>query len=175
MGIKVGINGFGRIGRNVMRTCLGDKRHRFRRGQRSDRHKNARASAEIRLDHGQSRPRDHGRGRHDQRRRRDLQGVFSEKDPAAIDWASVGAEIVIESTGRFTKAEDAVETSPRQRQKGHHLGSCKRRRRHDRARRQRGHVRRRQRTTSSQTLPARRTVSLRSRRSSTKNSASRMR
>jgi len=24
MGIKVGINGFGRIGRNVMRTCLGD-------------------------------------------------------------------------------------------------------------------------------------------------------
>jgi glyceraldehyde 3-phosphate dehydrogenase len=33
--------------------------------------------------------------------------VFSEKDPAAIDWSSVGAEIVIESTGRFTKAEDA--------------------------------------------------------------------
>ena len=25
MGIKVGINGFGRIGRNVMRSCLGDK------------------------------------------------------------------------------------------------------------------------------------------------------
>lgn len=34
--------------------------------------------------------------------------VFSEKDPAAIDWASVGAEVVIESTGRFTKAEDAA-------------------------------------------------------------------
>jgi glyceraldehyde 3-phosphate dehydrogenase len=33
--------------------------------------------------------------------------VFSEKDPALIDWESVGAEIVIESTGRFTKAEDA--------------------------------------------------------------------
>src|SRR6185295_7556808 len=33
--------------------------------------------------------------------------VFSEKDPGAIDWNSVGAEIVIESTGRFTKAEDA--------------------------------------------------------------------
>ncbi|MBV9211500.1 MAG: type I glyceraldehyde-3-phosphate dehydrogenase, partial [Acidobacteria bacterium] len=32
---------------------------------------------------------------------------FSEKDPAAIDWESVGADIVIESTGRFTKAEDA--------------------------------------------------------------------
>ncbi|MCY7375386.1 MAG: type I glyceraldehyde-3-phosphate dehydrogenase, partial [Pyrinomonadaceae bacterium] len=33
--------------------------------------------------------------------------VFSEKDPEKIDWESVGAEIVIESTGRFTNAEDA--------------------------------------------------------------------
>src|SRR5204862_7221019 len=33
--------------------------------------------------------------------------VFAEKDPAQIPWESVGAEIVIESTGRFTKAEDA--------------------------------------------------------------------
>ena len=34
--------------------------------------------------------------------------VFSEKDPGAIPWEAVGAEIVIESTGRFTKAEDAA-------------------------------------------------------------------
>jgi glyceraldehyde 3-phosphate dehydrogenase (phosphorylating) len=33
--------------------------------------------------------------------------VFKEKDPAQIDWASTGAEIVVESTGHFTKAEDA--------------------------------------------------------------------
>ena len=33
--------------------------------------------------------------------------VFSERDPAAIPWEEVGAEIVIESTGHFTKAEDA--------------------------------------------------------------------
>ena len=33
--------------------------------------------------------------------------VFSQRDPAAIDWESVGAEIVVESTGLFTKAEDA--------------------------------------------------------------------
>ncbi|MBO3129499.1 type I glyceraldehyde-3-phosphate dehydrogenase [Dermatophilus congolensis] len=33
--------------------------------------------------------------------------VFEERDPANLDWASVGADIVIESTGRFTKAEDA--------------------------------------------------------------------
>jgi glyceraldehyde 3-phosphate dehydrogenase len=33
--------------------------------------------------------------------------VFAEKDPAKIDWPSVGADIVIESTGRFTDASDA--------------------------------------------------------------------
>jgi glyceraldehyde 3-phosphate dehydrogenase len=34
--------------------------------------------------------------------------VFKAKDPALIDWPSVGAEIVIESTGLFTKAADAA-------------------------------------------------------------------
>jgi hypothetical protein len=34
--------------------------------------------------------------------------VFKTKDPAEIDWPSVGAEIVIESTGLFTKASDAA-------------------------------------------------------------------
>jgi glyceraldehyde 3-phosphate dehydrogenase len=34
--------------------------------------------------------------------------VFSERDPGAIDWASVGAEIVIESTGLFTDRENAA-------------------------------------------------------------------
>jgi glyceraldehyde 3-phosphate dehydrogenase len=33
--------------------------------------------------------------------------VFAEKDPAKLPWESVGAQVVIESTGRFTNAEDA--------------------------------------------------------------------
>ena len=33
--------------------------------------------------------------------------VFAEKDPANIDWAGAGAEIVFECTGLFTKMEDA--------------------------------------------------------------------
>ncbi|MCX6430758.1 MAG: type I glyceraldehyde-3-phosphate dehydrogenase [Actinobacteria bacterium] len=33
--------------------------------------------------------------------------VFAERDPANLPWASVGAEIVLESTGHFTKAADA--------------------------------------------------------------------
>ena len=33
--------------------------------------------------------------------------VFAERDPAALPWASVGADVVLESTGHFTKAADA--------------------------------------------------------------------
>jgi glyceraldehyde 3-phosphate dehydrogenase len=33
--------------------------------------------------------------------------VFAQKDPAALDWNSVGAQIVIESTGKFTDAKEA--------------------------------------------------------------------
>src|SRR2546423_6967320 len=33
--------------------------------------------------------------------------VFKEKDPAALPWESVGAQVVIESTGRFTDATEA--------------------------------------------------------------------
>ena len=33
--------------------------------------------------------------------------VFAERDPANLPWASIGADIVIESTGHFTKASDA--------------------------------------------------------------------
>jgi len=33
--------------------------------------------------------------------------VFKEKDPAALPWESVGAQVVIESTGKFTDANDA--------------------------------------------------------------------
>ncbi|MBA3770354.1 MAG: type I glyceraldehyde-3-phosphate dehydrogenase [Blastocatellia bacterium] len=106
MGIKVGINGFGRIGRAVVRTWLGDKdfdlvavndltdtktlAHLLKYDSVM-----GNLTEEIKADGSQI----------------NVDGdsfrVFSEKDPAAIDWASVGAEIVIESTGRFTNAEDA--------------------------------------------------------------------
>jgi glyceraldehyde 3-phosphate dehydrogenase len=33
--------------------------------------------------------------------------VFAERDPAALPWSSVGAEVVLESTGHFTKSADA--------------------------------------------------------------------
>jgi glyceraldehyde 3-phosphate dehydrogenase len=106
MAIKVGINGFGRIGRNVLRTCLGDKDIDFvavndLTDTKTLAHLLKYDSIMGNLENDISADGDMISVDGDSFK------VFSEKDPAAIDWASVGAEIVIESTGRFTKAEDA--------------------------------------------------------------------
>lgn len=106
MGIKVGINGFGRIGRNVLRTCLGDADIDFvavndLTDTKTLAHLLKYDSIMGNLDNDISADGDTIKVDGDSFK------VFSEKDPSAIDWESVGAEIVIESTGRFTKAEDA--------------------------------------------------------------------
>jgi len=106
MAVKVGINGFGRIGRNVLRACLGDNDIDFvavndLTDTKTLAHLLKYDSVMGNLDHSIQA----GDGvisiEGDEFR------VFSEKDPALIPWEQVGAEIVIESTGRFTKAEDA--------------------------------------------------------------------
>jgi glyceraldehyde 3-phosphate dehydrogenase len=107
MAIKVGINGFGRIGRNVLRASLEDKNLEFVAvndltdpktlahllkydsiiGNLTGHEVKAEQDA-IRVD-----------GR--------LIKVFAERDPAKLDWGSVGAQVVVESTGRFTDANQA--------------------------------------------------------------------
>ncbi|HYJ45422.1 MAG TPA: type I glyceraldehyde-3-phosphate dehydrogenase [Pyrinomonadaceae bacterium] len=106
MAVKVGINGFGRIGRNVLRASLGDNDIDFvavndLTDTRTLAHLLKYDSVLGNLDHEITATENGIKVEADEFR------VFSEKDPAAIDWESVGAEIVIESTGRFTKAEDA--------------------------------------------------------------------
>ena len=107
MPIKVGINGFGRIGRNIMRTALGDKDIEFVAVNDLTDAAHARPPAQVRLDARQpARTRStHTDDSH--RRRRQEFKVFKTKDPAEIAWASVGADIVVESTGLFTKGADA--------------------------------------------------------------------
>jgi glyceraldehyde 3-phosphate dehydrogenase len=107
MAIKVGINGFGRIGRNVMRTALGDADFDFvavndLTDTKTLAHLLKYDSVMGNLDHDITADGDTIKVDNESFK------VFSEKDPALIDWESVGAEIVIESTGRFTKAEDAA-------------------------------------------------------------------
>src|SRR5258706_12151781 len=106
MAVKVGINGFGRIGRNIFRTSIGDPDIDFvavndLTDTKSLAHLLKYDSVLGNLDHEIS-SRENGIKVDDHEFR-----VFPERDPAAIDWESVGAEIVIESTGLFTKAEDA--------------------------------------------------------------------
>src|ERR687888_410730 len=106
MAIKVGINGFGRIGRNVVRAGLNNREVEFVAvNDLTDTKTLAHLlkydsilgplHEDVRID-GDSIVVGRARIR-----------IYAEKDPAAIDWNSLGAQIVIESTGRFTKAEDA--------------------------------------------------------------------
>lgn len=106
MAIKVGINGFGRIGRNVLRASLSDSDIDFvavndLTDTRTLAHLLKYDSVLGNLDEETS------AGEGTIRVGQDEFRVFSEKDPAAIPWEEVGAEIVIESTGRFTNGEDA--------------------------------------------------------------------
>jgi glyceraldehyde 3-phosphate dehydrogenase len=106
MAVKVGINGFGRIGRNIFRTALGDPDIDFvavndLTSTKTLAHLLKYDSVLGNLHHEITSTETGIKVENEEFR------VFSERDPAAIDWESVGAEIVIESTGLFTKAEDA--------------------------------------------------------------------
>ena len=106
MAVKVGINGFGRIGRNIYRTSIGDPDIDIVAVNDLTDTKTLAYLLKYdsvlgNLDHGISSTENGIKVENDEFR------VFSQRDPAAIDWESVGAEIVIESTGIFTKAEDA--------------------------------------------------------------------
>jgi glyceraldehyde 3-phosphate dehydrogenase len=110
MAIKIGINGFGRIGRLVLRSILerGDQdtfdvvavndltdaatlAHLFKYDS-----VHGRLSGDVRAE-GQDLVVGSDRFR-----------VLAEKDPAALPWGELGAEVVIESTGRFTDREKAA-------------------------------------------------------------------
>ncbi len=106
MAIKVGINGFGRIGRNVLRTAIDDRNIEF--VAVNDLTSPATLAHLLKYDSIL------GNLKHDIKAGNDsisIDGrplrVFSEKDPGAINWESLGAEIVIESTGKFTDADQA--------------------------------------------------------------------
>jgi glyceraldehyde 3-phosphate dehydrogenase (phosphorylating) len=106
MAVKVGINGFGRIGRNVVRAALGRKDVEFvavndLTDTKTLAHLLHYDSVLGKLDASVTSDADSIT----------LDGkkikVFAVKDPAQLDWASVGAQIVVESTGRFTDAKEA--------------------------------------------------------------------
>ena len=107
MSVKIGINGFGRIGRNYLRAALaqGSKLDIVAVNDLSDTKSLAtllkydsitgRLAADVTYD--------------DQNvivNGKKIK-VLAERDPAALPWGELGVDIVIESTGRFTAAADA--------------------------------------------------------------------
>jgi len=108
MAVRVGINGFGRIGRQALRAMherypgqidiagvndIADLKTNAHLFKHDSNYGTYRGSVEVQdgqlIIDG------------------DAIKVFTERDPAAIPWDAVGAEIVVESTGRFTAAEAA--------------------------------------------------------------------
>ena len=108
MKVKIGINGFGRIGRLILRASVNrddvevvaindpfltpdyacylykyDTVH-------------GKADSELKVNNGGL------------KLNRKPIAFFAEKEPDMIDWKSAGAEYIIECTGKFTKSEDAI-------------------------------------------------------------------
>jgi len=106
MPVKVGINGFGRIGRNLFRAALNDREidivavnditdpktlaHLLK-------YDSVFGILDAKVSFGDDCIRVNDKSIR----------VFKVKDPGEIDWSSLGAQVVVESTGLFTKAEDA--------------------------------------------------------------------
>ena len=107
MAIKVGINGFGRIGRNIMRAALGHKDIDFvavnditdtRTLAHLLKYDSILGNLEAAIEAGEGWISVDG----------DKFKVLSQKDPALLPWKDLGVEVVFESTGRFTKRDDAA-------------------------------------------------------------------
>src|SRR5437762_12989894 len=106
MAVKVGINGFGRIGRNVLRASLNDPAIEYvavnditdpKTLAHLLKYDSVLGVLDAKVGHGQDCVTVNGRPIR----------VFKVKDPADLDWSSVGAQVVLESTGLFTDAVQA--------------------------------------------------------------------
>jgi glyceraldehyde 3-phosphate dehydrogenase len=107
MSVKVAINGFGRIGRNVVRAALHNPEIEF--VAVNDLTDTKTLAHLTKYDSVLGTLHEDVRVEGDcivigKRKIR----VFAIKDPAELDWNSLGVQIVVESTGRFTDAKDAA-------------------------------------------------------------------
>jgi glyceraldehyde 3-phosphate dehydrogenase len=108
MALKAGINGFGRIGRNVFRAAHAAGADIDWVGV-NDITDNETLAHLLKYDSilgpfpGEVEATENGIVVDGDELR-----VFAERDPAALPWSDVGADVVIESTGLFTKREDAA-------------------------------------------------------------------
>ncbi|QEE29166.1 type I glyceraldehyde-3-phosphate dehydrogenase [Terriglobus albidus] len=106
MAVKVGINGFGRIGRNVFRTAINNPEIEF--VAVNDLTSPATLAHLLKYDSILGNlPNDISAGADYIQVDGKKIKVYAERDPAKLPWAEVGAQIVVESTGHFTDATKA--------------------------------------------------------------------
>jgi glyceraldehyde 3-phosphate dehydrogenase len=107
MAIKVGINGFGRIGRNIMRAAMGDRNFDF--VAVNDLTNAATLAHLLKYDSilGNLNADISASGDRIKVNADEFQ-VLSVKDPAQLPWKDLGVDIVFESTGLFTNRDDAA-------------------------------------------------------------------
>ena len=107
MAVKVGINGFGRIGRNVLRAALNNSNiDVVAVNDLTDANMLAHL---LKYDsvHGKLDAEVSVNGNNLVVNGKEII-VKAERDPANLAWGDLGVEVVIESTGRFTKRDDAA-------------------------------------------------------------------
>ncbi|MDV3221221.1 type I glyceraldehyde-3-phosphate dehydrogenase [Intrasporangium sp.] len=107
MTIRVGINGFGRIGRNFLRAALASGAD-LEVVATNDLMDNKTLAHLLKYDSILGRfPGDVSYDETSITVDGKAIRVFEERDPAQIDWAAVGADVIVESTGFFTDAQKA--------------------------------------------------------------------
>lgn len=106
MATKIGINGFGRIGRLVLRVAINDPEIEVVAVNSTSNPEGTARLFEFDSTHG----RFQGEVSYDDKHliingKKIL--LFSDRDPSNLNWKEVGADIIIESTGKFKSIEDA--------------------------------------------------------------------
>ncbi len=107
MGIKIGINGFGRIGRNFLRSAIGEKDFQFI--AINDLTDAPTLAHLLKFDsvHGRFKGEVLVKGSNLVINGKEVR-ILAEKDPEKLPWKDLGVDIVVESTGFFTKREGAA-------------------------------------------------------------------
>jgi glyceraldehyde 3-phosphate dehydrogenase len=107
MAIRIGINGFGRIGRNIMRAALGSRELDFvavnditdtKTLAHLLKYDSILGNLDATIESGEGWISVNG----------DKFQVLSQRDPALLPWKDLGVDVVFESTGRFTSRDDAA-------------------------------------------------------------------
>jgi len=106
MAVRIGINGFGRIGRNVLRASLGDPELNFLAINDLTDAKTLAYLLKYDSIHGTLRATVEAHDDHLVVDGKSIQ-VLAKKDPKELPWKDLGVDLVIESTGRFTDREGA--------------------------------------------------------------------